>query len=377
MQETTGQLISKELLQKSKKILFVTHLAIGDFVYLQSFFKTFSQYYPDIKIDLWIDEVRRTRCFWRWNHLKNYSLYDWINNCGLFNIVYNQTYSPATYKKSLQQAQKEQYPIVVSLGIIRPHQYARLARQISPKGFVVAVKNPTKPWNILKNKAYKNVDKTFLDPAHYDHISDLYALWCKQLFGIDIEQSVRAPRIDIPIKWVIYAKLRFLKYGLDKKNNNFGKVFFVNAFAKDKKRNWPLRSLAHFIGAIKRSDEWNDISFIVNAPPGNYVHVKRLFDDLGFKNVIIFSAQQSFFQLPAIMSCCDLVVTVETAVMHLANAVGVPVIALMRQKNPEWAPYDKKNSIVITTKKRSEWINAIAWQHVVDVTVKVAKERLS
>ena len=51
--------------------------------------------------------------------------------------------------------------------------------------------------------------------------------------------------------------------------------------------------------------------------------------------------------------------------MHLANAVHVPVIALMRQKNPEWVPIDRAHSVVITTQKRSEWVDAIPVEQVI------------
>jgi ADP-heptose:LPS heptosyltransferase len=78
----------------------------------------------------------------------------------------------------------------------------------------------------------------------------------------------------------------------------------------------------------------------------------------------LFSAEENFFQLPAMLQLCDLIISVETAVMHLANAVGVPVLALMRQKNPEWAPIDEENSTVITTVKRSEWVDAIPVERV-------------
>jgi ADP-heptose:LPS heptosyltransferase len=50
--------------------------------------------------------------------------------------------------------------------------------------------------------------------------------------------------------------------------------------------------------------------------------------------------------------------------MHLANAVHVPVIALMRQKNPEWAPIDKRNSTVITVARRDDWVDQIGVQEV-------------
>jgi ADP-heptose:LPS heptosyltransferase len=53
------------------------------------------------------------------------------------------------------------------------------------------------------------------------------------------------------------------------------------------------------------------------------------------------------------------VISVETAVMHLANAVHVPLIALMRQKTPEWAPIDRRNSTVITVAGRNDWVDRI------------------
>ncbi|HEX7635087.1 MAG TPA: glycosyltransferase family 9 protein, partial [Noviherbaspirillum sp.] len=81
----------------------------------------------------------------------------------------------------------------------------------------------------------------------------------------------------------------------------------------------------------------------------------------------LFSAEENFFQLPAILSLCDLIISVETAVMHLANAVHVPVIALMRQKNPEWAPIDTQNSTVITVPKADDWVEAITVEQVMAV----------
>jgi ADP-heptose:LPS heptosyltransferase len=71
--------------------------------------------------------------------------------------------------------------------------------------------------------------------------------------------------------------------------------------------------------------------------------------------------------LPAILSLCELIISVETAVMHLANAVHVPVIALMRQNNPEWAPIDRANSTVITAPRHGDWVERIGVQDVMAV----------
>ena len=55
-------------------------------------------------------------------------------------------------------------------------------------------------------------------------------------------------------------------------------------------------------------------------------------------NVDLFTATEHFFQLPALLSLCDIVITVETAVMHLAAGLNVPQIVLMRENASQWQP---------------------------------------
>src|SRR5437879_13736990 len=75
------QLVPPELLKKTDKILFIAHLALGDFTYLQNCFKAFSEAYPHIQIHIWVDEVRRTSHAAKWEHLRKYALYDWLAAC--------------------------------------------------------------------------------------------------------------------------------------------------------------------------------------------------------------------------------------------------------------------------------------------------------
>ena len=133
-------------------------MAIGDFTYMQNYFKAFKEKYPHLKVDLWIDEVRRTWKFWKWDRLKKYSLYDWTQTCPFFNKVYTQTYSPSVFKQSIQEAKKENYHIVVSLSCLRAYNYADLARIISHDGFITGMEIPTKFTQILKRKKYKKLN---------------------------------------------------------------------------------------------------------------------------------------------------------------------------------------------------------------------------
>jgi ADP-heptose:LPS heptosyltransferase len=90
--------------------------------------------------------------------------------------------------------------------------------------------------------------------------------------------------------------------------------------------------VAELIKAMQAMKAWRGACFVVSAPPEKLAQTQATLKEYNLKNTQFFSAQENFFQLPAMLSWCDLIISVETAVMHLANAVHVPVIALMRQK---------------------------------------------
>lgn len=362
------QLVPSELLAKADKVLFVTHLAIGDFTYQQNYFQAFARQYPHIKIHIWVDEVRRTRLPWRWKQLKKYALYDWLETCPFFQKVYNQTYSPALLRQSIEEAVKQQYSIVVSLATLRPHRYARLARALSPQGFVVGVRVPTRFYNVVAKLSYRKLNATF-SPVPVEkkrHITNTYAQWFNQLFGVTLTEAERFPFVRIPNKWIVFAKLRFLKWGIDKRTKRFGHVIFINPFAKTPKRSWSLEQVADLICKVKQLDVLGDVSFVVNVVPEEYKRAHAFFEKKSLTNTYLFTADYNFFQLPAVVGISDLIVSVETSVMHLANAVQVPVVALMRTKNPEWAPIDQNRSVVITTKSRKEWVKDITPDQVIE-----------
>jgi heptosyltransferase III len=357
----TTQLVPEELLHRSKKILFITHLAIGDFTYLQNFFQAFSQKFPHIEIHIWVDELRRTSRSEKWASLKKYSLYDWLHSCEFITKVYDQTYSPELFQHSQLEAQREAYPITVSLSTLRTSTYVKLARNVCPNGFVVGIKEKHHFFSFFKRLAYSKLDASLYPKTvaqSGSHITAVYAYWFKQILGVDLPAESRFPFVNIPEQWSSGARQQLDQWGflneLDRQP-----LIFINAFAKTHKRCWELSSVAQLIAKMRTTAKWSTANFIVNVMPDQMSETEAFFSKLGLENVQLFTANENFFQLPAILAKCDLIISVETAVMHLANAVHVSVIALMRQKNPEWVPFDQDNSIVITTKKRKEWVAAI------------------
>lgn len=369
----TAQLVPSETLKKSDKILFIAHLALGDFTYLQNFFQAFAQAFPHIEIHIWVDEVRRTDNVAAWPYLKKYALYDWLVECPFVARIYQQTYSPALFQQSIVEAQQQDYPLVVSLSTLRPPMYAALARQISPHGFVAGMKRPVGILAFNQRRAYRQLDVA-LDPDSgvraSMHISDVYAGWFQQLFGIVTMPSSRFPFVHIPAQWQQHAKDQLKEWGFKYQKQRSaveGKLLFINPYAKTKKRCWPLEHVVELVAALNRLEAWRRAHFIVNVVPEEMAKAKAFFKQHAPGQIRLFSAQENFFQLPAILLECDLIVSVDTAVMHLANAVHVPVVALMRQKNPEWVPVDREHSVVITAANRRDWVKAITVRQVTEV----------
>ncbi|EJN01781.1 glycosyltransferase family 9 protein [Herbaspirillum sp. YR522] len=358
-------LIPAELLKRSDKILFIAHLALGDFTYLQSFFKAFAAQNPHLKIHLWVDEVRRTADATQWPHLKHYSLYDWVRACPFFDKVYDRTYSPALYGESIAEARREAYPIVVSLATLRPQLYASLARKISPSGLVIGMTRKIRLLQLHHLLSYRKLDAAM--PAYKGqgdyHISDVYAHWFRQLSDLELTAQQRFPFVDIPENWRRDTERTLQSWGFWPRQ---GKLVMINPYAKTKKRCWPLDRVVELVRAMQAKEHWRDASFIVNAVPQELDDARAVIGRHGLERTVIFSAQDNFFQLPALLERCDLIISVETAVMHLANAVHVPVVALMRQKNPEWVPLDHANSTVITAPGRRDWVQAISVEQVME-----------
>ncbi|MFL9922931.1 glycosyltransferase family 9 protein [Herbaspirillum lusitanum] len=354
------QLIPAELLKKSNKILFVAHLALGDFTYMQNCFRAFAAAFPHLKIHLWVDEVRRTKDAAQWPHLSKYVLYDWVKSCSCFEKIYDQTYSPQLYKQSIAEAQREEYPIVVSFAVLRRHLYAELVRKLSPNGYVVAQKKRVRLLDIRKHLAYRKLDAHIPAYAsaeqHGNHISAIYAGWFEQLFGIQIPVEQRFPFVDIPPQWLERAQHDLTQQGVPPD----AKLVFLNAFSKSEERSWPLEWMLELSQRMRATEAWRDAHFIVNVVPEKMAAARKLFDSRAWAGVHLFSAEENFFQLPAVLSRCSLIISVETAVMHLANAVHVPVIALMRQTSPEWTPIDAANSKIITVRNRKAWVKEIS-----------------
>ena len=364
-------IVPGHLLTSSKKVLFVTHMTTSTFTYLQNYFIAFKEAYPHLAIDLWIEEPEQAYCFWRWNYVKKNMLFDWLRACPFINKLYTETYSPFVVKKSIKQAQLEQYDIIISLASRQIYRSIKLAQTINAHAFIVAQKKNYKPYRHLFEQALlKKINGTYsYTPEAHDHISDIYASWFQQIFSIIVPKEQCKPFIIIPTTWLLYAKLQFLKWGICKKSNIFTRVVLVNAYAKNTNQSWPLKNVFELIKTIKQNDPWGDITFLINAAPKDIYTVKKMALRYALNQLHIISADLNFFQLPAFISISDLVISVEAAVMHLACALDVPLIALTQMNNQHWLPWSGSNFTLVQTHISHTSISRISLEEVTKITL--------
>ncbi|OAM89957.1 glycosyltransferase family 9 protein [Termitidicoccus mucosus] len=354
--ETPAPPVPAGLLEKPGKILFIMHPGIGDFCYLQNFFRELAARFPSLEMHLWVGEHRITDDPAKWDGLKNFILYDWLAACPFFKKIYRNNYSPAGLAAAVAEARAGNYPVITTLVLTRWHWYAKLARSICRDGIVISAMRPFDIKGWLKTFPYKKPDIAFPSaPAKVEHISDIFSWWFRRLFSCGLPVEKRMPFMHIPGEWTRWAD------GFIKKNGTDGKkLVFVNVTAKDWKRCWPLESGFAVIKNMQQHPVWKDAVFLLNTMPEAVAQTQRKLDASGLQNTRLFSAAENFFQLPSVMHRCALVLTVDTSTMHLANAVRVPLVALMRLKTSLWRPLDTQNTKLVTTTRRRDIMDEIS-----------------
>lgn len=313
------QIISVDRLQSAQRVLFIFDLSLRDFLFIQSYLFEFSKNYPQTKIDLWVNA--KCECFFRHKQSFKEKLFiEFLQECSFINKFYFNTCCSKNFKNIYAQAHDLDYAIIVILSEKDHCRNIKLAKRINKNGFLVSITSKTKWHNFAKRHTYKMLGaKLDLDCGERP---TFYANMFGQLFSEQFMVNHK-PALFIPRKWVVYAKLRFMKWGIDKKGQRFGKVFFINAFDDNEKYSCSLKKILDLIMDLKRHDEWSDINFVLHVPPSKLRSVRAFFAKHSINNLYLFSADNNFYQIPSILSLCDGVFSVDGICSHLSILLGI------------------------------------------------------
>ncbi|MCM8765821.1 MAG: hypothetical protein NC920_03140, partial [Candidatus Omnitrophica bacterium] len=139
-----------------------------------------------------------------------------------------------------------------------------------------------------------------------------------------------------------------LSLGIQDSNlfDEFKDSIAVHPYTSDPIKQWPINN---FLELIKKISQLNERVVIVGGKE-NLKISKELFYNLS-KNIKDMTGRTSLVELGLLLKKCKLLVSGDSGPVHMASAVGTPVIAIFRNdipaKSPKrWGPWGKGHIVV-------------------------------
>ncbi len=321
------QLVPADVLLMAKNILFIGSSDVGDFTHLYHYLYQFSRQYPHIKVHFAYDNKLRSASVERSTTDPHASLHDWLITCPFLTATYVLQGNVFTARAVIKELRAQQFSVVISLATQRSDYWVRLARKISPTGFVAGLRSPVSWYDYRARYRYNSAQVTCAltqAPAQQE-LTGAFT----ELFNVRVVDT----GIPVPRPWVICGKLLLLKWGIDKKSKQFGKLLFINGFADTAQNNLTLDRVLDLISRLRGDDGYGDVSFVVYVVPSQAKKVRAFFSQHSPNNVFLLVADHNFFLLPAVLRLCDAVVSVDSALLQVARACDVPVIKHERHES--------------------------------------------
>lgn len=328
-------LIPADSFNKATRVLYMTHLAIGDFVYQGPHLEALQKIYPNIQLDIWIDDLRNQNK--SWHKGRNTTMCQWLEDQPFIQGIYPIAESTSQHQELIRRAQQRNYDVIFFIATQRSEVFAKVARSISSTAKIVGtqskpLQNPLQKW-----WHFKRIDGYLKEqsvPAqHRKHISDLQGFRFQTLVGAKSDRATL--EISPPEPWRQQTQERL--NGLD--SDATTQWLLLNPLSTSVKRDLSWPKTLELIEALHRANPRR--GFVLNLPPDQLqTYEKRLKSEPRVRAITIlpFTAKEHFYELPAMLSCVDYVITVETAIMHLAASVGTRQTALVRDSAQHWQP---------------------------------------
>ncbi|WP_144211675.1 glycosyltransferase family 9 protein [Shewanella donghaensis] len=354
-------LISAEQFANCKRMLFVSPVALGDFLYLKTFLIALKNKYPHIELDIWLDDNRRNTDSWRLSRSK--ILQQWMAAEPAFGLTYGCTDSDSAVQDNIKQAKLRNYDLIFCHSVSKSKQYSKIARAISSNAFIVSSLPKVKYWGLLDSLQFKHSDARFrINPNELPsnhHITDRYANIFEKVTGLVVAKNELMPSMVIPQSMQpitdAWIKNRF------NDESRQGPLIFLNHLSTNTKKDWDIEQLFDLI--LRISATALDNRFIINVTRESFDEVSLATEKFTANNslqIAVFTVEDHFFELPSLIAKSDFVITVDTAILHFAFAAKRPLISMMRSKKPYWAPPASKQSHVLYATEGKGYVSDIS-----------------
>ena len=212
------------------------------------------------------------------------------------------------------------------IGYARPWRNFFLTRVVAPRAEAVKMHKRTAAEirKLVSDNAKLQTQNAKLSPAAHQIHEYLHLA---AALGANPEPV--APQLTVTLEEVEAAKVKF---GLDKISQP---VFGLNPGADyGPAKRWPVEK---FIAAAKEIQRQTNCAWILFGGKGNAELAGRIAAELHHSSFIIhnLSARTSLRELMALLKCCRVLLTNDTGPMHVAAALGTPVVVPFGSTSPE------------------------------------------
>lgn len=174
-----------------------------------------------------------------------------------------------------------------------------------------------------------------------------YCLDLLKAVGIDIDKSKL--EFDIPLQPQAeeWADRLFKSMNLD----HVSPIIAINPGASCPTRIWPVH---RFVELIQKLKKYSGKIILVGGP--DTAGISRRINSLAGNPATDLSGKTSLAQLTSVLKRCDLMVSNDTGPVHIAAALGIPVVSIFTRNqpgiNPErWRPLGAKSVFIVTSCK--------------------------
>lgn len=243
-------------------------------------------------------------------------------------------------RAEINRAREMKYDLVFGCTFHRTTKTAILARRVSPNGYTAYLLRG-KP----DNRVYLFSKMIFWEVAFESHMTLQLQHMMEETLGITLGAEEQMPSIHIPSTILSAGKEKISELHLQHKTSS---IVVINTEAASSQREWGLENACTL--AERLINEHPEVYVALTCSPHHADELNSYLATRSLPATIGYFSTQTIFDAAALISESALVISPDTAIIHVANALQKPVIGFYIKDN-EWKPFNIPSYVFIPKKE--------------------------
>ncbi len=305
--------------KKDFKILLLRHDRLGDVLISMPFLKELRSLLPDSRIDILMSFKNKTTS----RAVANY--------CDKIYILDNK---PMKFLSLIGQIRRQNYDLVIDL----------FDNESATSNLILKYSKAKEKLGFDKSNSNNYTYTVPIPDKGTVHIAE-------RLFSLLLPFGHRGTGADIRLEFPLNEKEKEQAIELLGKKQKALRLG-INLTGSDESKYWGNENYIKFINSITRD---GDVEVVLFAVPRIEKEAKLIARETSGK---LAPVQKDFFVYAAMLNECDIILTPDTAAVHLAAAFAVPVVALFLSAEPQrlmpWYPLGTKSKSLLAKNNIAE-----------------------